>query len=252
MTTPILATCTKRRKARREITHRNECVCILFGCQAGVSWGRIFRRSLRTARSLAHRERDEMTRNFRKGTKGAISIPLEQRFWEKVNRRGEDECWPWLGSQCGRGYGQIYVAGRNRKATQVSWELSNGTSFPEGMCACHSCDNPPCVNPRHIWPGTMKQNTQDARDKGRLKGRRKKIRKENRVRFCKRGHEFTPENTRIRPSGARFCIACQKYHRRRRTLAGDLTRSRAKDPSNPILFGNNEKYREALAGKEKV
>lgn len=90
----------------------------------------------------------------------------EQRFWSKVSVRGPDECWPWIGSTDGR-YGSYSIAGKRIKAHRVAWELANKTAFPEGMNACHSCDNPICVNPAHIWPGTQSENLFDAYRKGR-------------------------------------------------------------------------------------
>ena len=107
--------------------------------------------------------------NTAKGVKGFVSKPLEERFWAKVDKRGPEECWPWLGANDSkRGYGTTWDGGRRRKATHVSWELHHGQPFPSGMAACHSCDNPPCVNPAHIWPGTQSDNLLDARRKGRV------------------------------------------------------------------------------------
>jgi hypothetical protein len=109
--------------------------------------------------------------NVRSGTKGFVSRPLAERFWEKVNRTGPNECWEWTGSvhSAARPYGQIWVDGRACKATRVSWELANSQPVPEGKMICHSCDNPICVNPAHLWPGTMSDNIKDAVAKGRHK-----------------------------------------------------------------------------------
>ena len=92
------------------------------------------------------------------------------RFWRRVEKRGDDECWPWLGAGSlanKSGYGSVTIDGARVRATQVAWELHHGKRFPDGMFACHTCDNPPCVNPRHIWPGTSGQNYADALAKGR-------------------------------------------------------------------------------------
>lgn len=95
---------------------------------------------------------------------------IEERFWSKVDRREADQCWPWLGSQDGRRYGQMSSGpggGSPIKAHRVSWIIANGP-IPEGMNILHRCDNPPCVNPNHLLPGTQKQNIQDASERGRL------------------------------------------------------------------------------------
>jgi len=95
-------------------------------------------------------------------------MTLEQRFWRKVDRRGPDECWPWTGGKTPCGYGLIRSSGHGhlRQTHRVSWILANG-SIPRGMCVLHSCDNPPCCNPAHLWLGTHAENMADRDAKGR-------------------------------------------------------------------------------------
>lgn len=100
------------------------------------------------------------------------SVPLEERFWEKVDRAGPDECWEWQASQQEYGHGLIRVDGEVDRAHRASWMLHNG-DIPNGKCVLHSCHNPPCVNPEHLYIGTHADNARDRDKAGRhvaLKG----------------------------------------------------------------------------------
>ena len=88
------------------------------------------------------------------------------RFWSKVDRRGPDECWPWTAAARDRkGYGAFGLDGKIQKAHRVSFLIEHGR-WPE-PCGLHSCDNPPCCNPRHIFEGTKADNNRDMAAKGR-------------------------------------------------------------------------------------
>src|SRR5258708_39753114 len=95
--------------------------------------------------------------------------PFAETFWARVDMSGgPDACWPWT-KGCGTfGYGLVFRVedGRNVPAHCVAWELVNGP-LPPGDFGLHSCDNPPCCNPRHIFPGTQVDNLRDRNQKGR-------------------------------------------------------------------------------------
>jgi len=93
------------------------------------------------------------------------SIPLPVRFGMNIEKQPSG-CWVWMGSKYGKGYGKICMNGRNTSAHRVSWMLNRGP-IPDGLCVLHKCDNPPCVNPKHLFIGTLKDNAQDCVLKGR-------------------------------------------------------------------------------------
>lgn len=129
---------------------------------------------------------------------------LIKQFFEKVDKT--DSCWLWLGAKDRKGYGFF----KGKRAHRASYEMFNGP-IAESLLVCHTCDNPPCVNPEHLWLGTNHENILDSTKKGR--------RAQQKVTHCPQDHEYTPENTSIYKN-MRRCKECQRYR--------ELIRSRKK------------------------
>lgn len=122
---------------------------------------------------------------------------LEQRFWEKVDRGGPDECWAWTGGGP-PSYGRFGIGGRTHLAHRVAYELMVGP-IPDGLDIDHLCRNKVCVNPAHLEPVPHAVNVR--------RGPKPK------PSHCKRGHEFNQANTYFKNDGGRQCRACDRQRR---------------------------------------
>jgi len=91
---------------------------------------------------------------------------LEERFNSFFVVKGADECWEWTG-KLANGYGHFRLGGHMVTASVHSLEIATG-SKANGLFACHTCDNPPCVNPAHLYWGTKKDNSRDSRERNRV------------------------------------------------------------------------------------
>ena len=100
--------------------------------------------------------------------KGRVSTQtVEQRFNKKYVINEDTDCWEWQNATNNIGYGMFrWTSGKMRTAHRASYEIYKGP-IPEGMIVCHTCDNPKCVNPEHLWVGTRKDNYDDMVSKGR-------------------------------------------------------------------------------------
>ena len=139
----------------------------------------------------------------------AINLTPEfiARFEAKVIR---DDCMPggchiWTGPLSSKKYGTTNLNGKNVRAHRVSYTIYNG-EIGHGLIVCHRCDNPPCVNPAHLFLGTYTDNEQDKLNKGRNYQKNKT--------HCKHGHPYSGENLRFRSNGHRECFTCRQISNR--------------------------------------
>lgn len=130
----------------------------------------------------------------------------------------EGPCIEYAGARNANGYGVLpKPVNGSRLAHRAA--LAEALGRPVVGVVRHACDNPPCVNPKHLLEGTQKENMRDASERGRTRGRYSD------VTHCKYGHEFNEENTRMKPNPAvrggfeRQCIPCRKEINKNLALA---------------------------------
>ena len=133
---------------------------------------------------------------------GQTPRPLAERFWEKVDVLGKDDCWLWLAYKGQQGYGVMTVNGNQRLATHVLFYLRHGYWSPKGRTANHHCDNPSCLNPKHLYLGTNKSNTRDMVQRGRHGMAKLTVKQVRKIRSL-----YSDGSITLRKLGHRFGVA---------------------------------------------
>jgi len=141
----------------------------------------------------------------------------EERFWEKVDRRGPNECWPWIASLTGPGYAQFFIDKDHKSGLghRYAYELLVGP-IPAGLVLDHLCRNPRCVNPNHLEAVTHRENV--IRGEAPAAAGRHQAAKTH----CPKGHPYDEANTTIRRTagrhggGGRGCKQCARASAARR------------------------------------
>lgn len=131
-------------------------------------------------------------------------------FWDRADRSDLAGCWLWTGTPDDKGYGRVGYLGHARVgAHRVAWAMTHGGLLPSEW-VLHHCDNPPCVNPAHLFLGDALANNRDRHTKGRT------VMPTNGPDYwrdkthCPKGHAYAGENVRYRPDGRRRCAQCYR------------------------------------------
>lgn len=128
-----------------------------------------------------------------------------ERFWSKVARRGPDECWLWLASKTGKGYGTFHDDPSQLLAHRIAYELAKGP-IPAGLQIDHLCRNRACCNPVHLEAVSCRENI--------LRGSGLAA-QHARATHCPKGHPYDEENTYHAANGSRGCKRCIAERNRR-------------------------------------
>lgn len=134
-----------------------------------------------------------------------------RQFWDFVDTSGD--CWIWTGPTIKKGYGAWCGQGVKSLAHRYALGLLEPCPDPS-LFACHHCDNPPCVNPNHLYWGTVQDNTRDRDERQGVPN------KGNFKTHCNQGHALTGDNLRIvGKEKRRWCRTCDNERSRLRMAA---------------------------------
>ncbi len=149
----------KRRWGNENAPHKFRTTCTIEGCTSkhksqglcGMHYTRLLTRG---------------DASYESGRNYAVGDTAEERLWSLVDKRGEDDCWEWQGAKNHQGYGQLQFQHQKHMTHRLAWECANQKMAV--LFILHSCDNPPCCNPKHLREGTQQDNANDASERGRM------------------------------------------------------------------------------------
>lgn len=134
------------------------------------------REYMQNRKYCSHKCRGAANKGTESPNRFRVHKPIIDRLLSKAIRTSEEGCWLWVGVKNKDGYG--YIRGSHRLpitlAHRASYQVFKG-EIPDGYCVCHTCDNPSCINPNHLWIGTKAENNKDKVNKGRAHWQRNGI-----------------------------------------------------------------------------
>lgn len=137
-----------------------------------------------------------------------LGPPTDDEFikllWSRVEIRGDNECWPWKYTSLRGGRGLLLLRCVRIVAPRVAYRSAHGYWPPKDLMVCHSCDNPPCCNPKHLWLGTALDNSRDCARKGRRRGGQSRPGMKE---ICRNGHPYDQDNAYRPKRACRICNA---------------------------------------------
>lgn len=146
------------------------------------------------------------------------------RFETFFKKRGSDKCWIWRGS-IADGYGVFLINGKQMMAHRASYQLFVGP-IPEGLRLGHTCYKKRCVNPEHLIPLTTRETL--------LRGKTIAARNAAKT-HCRKGHEFTTENTYKNKAGGRMCRTCSLLRAHDKYFKTRKPKTRRRNSKSPVL-----------------
>jgi len=163
-----------------------------------------------------------------------------KRFYSKIKFNEETWCWDWVGTTLQRGYGHFKLKRKIWRSHRLSYLIHKGDLI-EGLTLNHLCRNRKCCNPDHLEQITSKENILCGESFSAVNKRKT---------HCKRGHEFTEENTINLSRNRRECRKCRKLHDHNKYYK-DLEKSREKSRLNKRKWLSNPENRERRNAKRR-